>query len=526
MNLLSFHSKISRLFHKNFFVFGGKKFYRDISSASFRATALPGCQLVYQKVGSTHITSIYYLILTLKKFFHSSYTVCSPKKDAYELLGIAKNASASEVKKAYFKLAKKYHPDSFQNASKEEREKAKEKFMAIQEAYEILSDEKKRKSYDQFGYAGSASEYGPTGGPFGGFGQHGATSGGPFTAEDIFRDFFGTRASRGGGSPFGFDFGGFGAESMYNGGVDRTPANGGDISSRINISFMEAIKGVKRSISYAAWSKCNTCDGSGLKTGSSPKKCSSCGGTGEQILSRGGFRVMMTCPKCGGAGTFLSRSDFCGSCGGEGRKQDRRETTVKIPAGVDTGERLRVPRAGHAGIFGGRPGDLFLTVNVSQPSAAESMFKRRGHDLDVNVPLPFHLAIFGGFIDIPTLEGLYKVKIPEGTQTDDKRVLPNRGVQMLSQPTGVRGNLNVIFKITVPKPNTMTQNQKETMELYKTLLADSYSTQREGNIDDKESSENKNDGSFFKKTLGRIKDRLCDLENNKKDKDSNKKSSL
>ncbi|KAI3651359.1 hypothetical protein MP228_003781 [Amoeboaphelidium protococcarum] len=484
-----------------------------------------------------------------KQQFHGSAQLKQSKRDPYQVLGVSKSSSPAEIKKAYFKLAKKYHPDAFQSASQKEKDDAKQNFIEIQEAYDILSDEQKKAQFDRFGhidpnqYAGNGQQQSP-------FGQ-----GSPFGAEDIFKEFFrGASNARGGaGGPFGssggFNFGGFSAQDIFGGAgfgqqspfsssqQQSSPADdGADIMTRLSISFMDAIKGVRMPISYAAWSKCGTCHGSGLKSGARPRQCTSCGGSGEQMMSRGGFRILMTCSACGGAGQTISQSDYCGTCRGEGRVKERVETVVNIPAGVDSGERLRVSGRGHASVgASGRKGDLYVTLQVNAPTRAESVFKRNGSDLNVEVEIPFQDAIFGSQVTVPTLEGSYRMKFPSGSQPGDLRVLGNKGVQKLNQPAGVRGNLNVRLKVKIPRIDTLSSKQRDLLEQFRQTFVSSDSANQSNTSDSNSQSQSTQSDSangmddepkkgFIRKTIDKLKDTLCDDEKNGKSQSQQQQS--
>ena len=274
------------------------------------------------------------------------------KRDAYETLGLSKSASASEIKKAYYQLAKQYHPDTNKDP------KAKEKFVEIQQAYEILSDDSKKAHYDQFGhngFDGTGQQSNPGG--FGGF------SGG-------FPGGFGAGQSSSGGFPGGFGHDIF--EQLFNGmgggrsSAAREMAMGRDIELSLGIGFMDAVKGTTKQISFEAITKCDPCGGSGLKSGVKAKKCGTCNGTGQTVFSRGGFLMSTTCQSCGGSGTVVPPGSNCRSCAGKGRVRERKTVEVDIPAGVDDGSRIRLSKQGHAPLEGNGPnGDLFVQLKVS-----------------------------------------------------------------------------------------------------------------------------------------------------------------
>ena len=261
-------------------------------------------------------------------------------------MGVSKSSNSNEIKKAYYQLAKQYHPDTNKD------EKAKEKFVEIQEAYEILSDDKKRAQYDQFGHASDSSNpnmgygnYGNAGG-FGGFG--GFESGNPF--------------GRGGANIFDELFNAWGGSSSSR---QSTFSRGQDISASLNLGFMESVKGTKKPISVETIVNCEPCSGSGLKSGVKPTKCHVCGGTGEATFQKSGFMFVSTCTECGGQGKTVPPGSNCRSCGGKGRVRERKNVTVDIPPGVEDGSRIRLQQKGHAPLNGkGSPGDLFVTIKV------------------------------------------------------------------------------------------------------------------------------------------------------------------
>ena len=308
------------------------------------------------------------------------------KRDYYEILGVAKNASADEVKKAYRRIATKNHPDR-----NPDNKAAEDVFKEATEAYEVLSDKEKKAAYDQYGHAGvdpNAGFGGGQGGPgFGGF-------------SDIFGDVFGDI---------------FGGGGRGRGG----PMRGSDLRYDMQLDLEDAVKGKTVQIRVPTLVNCKTCDGSGAKKGSTPTTCGTCGGHGQVRMSQGFIAVQQTCPTCRGRGQVIS--DPCGVCHGQGRVQESKTLSVKVPAGVDTGDRIRLAGEGEAGPEGGPPGDLYVQIHVRE----HSLFKREGRNLYCEVPISIVDAILGGEIEVPTLDGRVKLKIPPETQTD--RVFRLRG---------------------------------------------------------------------------------------------------
>lgn len=389
-----------------------------------------------------------------------------------------KSASASEIKKAYYGLAKKYHPDTNKDP------KAKEKFSEAQSAYEILSDEKKKGMYDQYGSAafdangnvgfdpGAAGAGGGNpfagGNPFGGFGgQAGGFGGqGGFGAEFNFEDIFsafgagGARRGRGGRGPFQ-------EEVMV----------GENIEVQTNISFMDAAKGVQKEITITPLVQCKTCNGSGLKKGKSRSACQSCDGTGTKVhFMQGGFQMASTCGACGGTGVQVPRGAECGTCKGHGAVRERKTVTVDIPGGVEDGMRLRVmgegdyPPTGQAANPNARSekGDLYVFIRV----APDSKFQRSGSDVLYTASIPLTTAILGGEITVPTLEGDVKVKVATGTGTGDKITMAGMGMKKLSSRRGQNGDLRVEFKVQMPK--YLSVNQRTIVEMLADEMGDNH----------------------------------------------------
>jgi molecular chaperone DnaJ len=408
-------------------------------------------------------------LLTSKQFFHAT-TPSQAVKDPYATLGVSKSASAAEIKKAYYGLAKKYHPDTNKDAG------AKDKFAAAQSAYEILSDTEKKKAFDSYGSAafdqnggfnpgaGAGGGGNPFGGGFGGFGGFGGQAGGPFGAQDInFEDLF---------SAFG---GGGGRRGKRRQDPFQEEVMVGDnIEVQTNISFMDAAKGVSKEIHIAPLVGCKTCKGSGLKEGAKRSECKSCGGTGQRITSMGGFHMSATCSSCGGSGVAIPRGSSCGTCGGDGAVKERKTIPVDIPGGVEDGMRLRVSGEGDAPLTGqamganvrGAKGDLYVLIRV----ASDPKFKRTGADILHTATIPFTTAVLGGEIKVPTLDGDVHVKVPTGSGTGDRVTLSGMGMKVLSGRRNAKGDLKVEFKVSMPK--YLSQNQRTILEMLADEMGD------------------------------------------------------
>lgn len=343
-------------------------------------------------------------------------------KDYYEILNVSRDASQDEIKSAYRKLAKKYHPDLNPNDKE-----AEQKFKEINEAYEILSDPEKRKRYDMFGEAGANGQGGYSQ-DFGGFG-------------DIFDDIFDIFT------------GGFGRTSQRS--RDYGPVRGADLRYELTLEFEEAVFGVEKEIQIRRAESCGTCDGTGVKPGSSKETCSKCNGTGEiryaQRTPFGQFVRVATCDACGGSGEIIKEK--CETCNGRGKVLKNRRIKVKIPAGVDTGSVISVRGEGEAGERGGPPGDLYVYINVKP----HKIFKREGNDLYLTVPISFTEACLGAEIEVPTLEGIEKFSLPAGTQTGEVFKLKNMGVPNLR---GV-GRGDLYFEVQIQVPKKLTERQKQ-----------------------------------------------------------------
>ncbi len=348
------------------------------------------------------------------------------KRDYYEVLGVNRDASEEEIKKAYRKLAMKHHPD--RNPNKESEEKFKE----AKEAYEILSEAEKRRAYDAYGHAGVHPQMGGMGpgGPegFGGFAE---------AFGDIFSDIFGGGQGRGRSSVF----------------------RGADLRYNLEISLEQAARGTETKIRIPTMDTCETCHGSGAKPGTQPRTCDTCHGSGSVRISQGFFSIQQTCPACHGTGKIIPEP--CGTCRGAGRVKHHKTLAVKIPAGVDEGDRIRLSGEGEAGVNGGPPGDLYVVIHLK----AHGVFHRDGDDLHCEMPVSFTLAALGGEIEIPTLDGSAKVKIPPETQTGQVFRLRGKGIK------GVRSTYpgDLLCQVAVETPVRLTERQKELLREFEEI---------------------------------------------------------
>jgi molecular chaperone DnaJ len=349
------------------------------------------------------------------------------KRDYYEVLGVNRDASEEEIKKAYRKLAMKHHPDR-----NPDNPKAEELFKEAKEAYEILTDGQKRAAYDQYGHAGvdPSAAGGPGGAGFGNFGDFSDAFG------DIFGDIFGGGGAR--------------RSNVY---------RGADLRYNMEISLEEAAFGKETTIRVPVMSKCEPCDGSGAKPGTSPVTCETCHGHGQVRMQQGFFSVQQTCPHCHGTGKMVK--DPCPSCHGAGRVKQNKTLNVKIPAGVDEGDRIRLSGEGEAGVNGGPTGDLYIVVHLK----SHEIFKRDGADLHCEMPISFTIAALGGEIEIPTLDGHAKIKIPAETQTSSTFRLRGKGIKP------VRGNQHgdLFCHVVVETPVKLNERQRELLRELETI---------------------------------------------------------
>jgi molecular chaperone DnaJ len=343
--------------------------------------------------------------------------MATKKRDYYEVLGLNKDASEEEIKKAYRKLAMKHHPD--RNPDSKDGE---EKFKEAKEAYEILTDAEKRRAYDAYGHAGVNPQMGAGPGQegFGGFAE---------AFGDIFSDIFGGGQGRGRASVF----------------------RGADLRYNLEVSLEQAARGTETKIRIPTMETCETCKGSGAKPGTHPKTCDTCHGSGTVRLSQGFFSIQQTCPTCHGTGKTVT--DPCATCRGAGRLKKHKTLAVKIPAGVDEGDRIRLSGEGEAGVNGGPPGDLYVVIHLK----AHGVFQRDGDDLHCEMPISFTQAALGGEIDIPTLDGSAKIKVPPETQTGQVFRLRGKGIK------GVRSTYpgDLLCEVVVETPVRLTERQRE-----------------------------------------------------------------
>lgn len=350
------------------------------------------------------------------------------KEDYYATLNVERSASDGDIKKAYRKLAMKYHPD--RNPGDKQ---AEEKFKLISEAYEVLSDQKKRAAYDQFGHAGVDQSAG------GGY----SAAGGDFS--DIFSDIFG-------------DFFGGGAAQ---GGRQSRSQQGADLRYSLELSLEDAVRGTNVEIRVPTLVSCKSCHGSGAKDGSKPTNCSSCGGSGQVRMQQGFFSIQQTCPSCRGAGTMISNP--CSGCHGAGRVEDYKKLSVKVPAGVDSGDRIRLAGEGEAGLNGGPAGDLYVQVKVRE----HDIFTREGPHLYCEVPISFVTAAIGGELDVPTLNGRIKLKVPAETQTSKLFRLRGKGIKTVRG----EGPGDLLCRVIVETPVKLNKEQKEMLQAFEASVS-------------------------------------------------------
>jgi len=374
------------------------------------------------------------------------------KKDFYEALGVAKNASDDEIKKAYRKLAMKFHPDRNQGDKAKE---AEEKFKEIKEAYEILSDASKRAAYDRFGHAGvdpnmAGGARGPGGEGFGGFAD---------AFGDIFGDIFG--GAMGGAAGRG------GRSAAF---------RGADLRYNMEITLEQAAKGFATDIRVPSWDNCETCHGSGAKPGTSPKTCGTCGGSGAVRMTQGFFSIQQTCPTCHGSGKVIAEP--CTSCHGEGRIKKNKVLEVNIPAGIDEGQRIRLGGKGEPGMNGGPPGDLYVEIRIKP----HEVFQRDGDDLHCEVPVSLVTAALGGDVEVATLGEKVSITVPEGTQSGKTFRLRGKGIK------GVRSSVpgDLYCHVSVETPVRLNDKQKKLLRDFEASLKEGggkHSPQTKGFMD-------------------------------------------
>ena len=363
------------------------------------------------------------------------------KRDYYEVLCVDKNASADDIKRAFRRKAKECHPDLHPDDKE-----AEERFKELNEANEVLSDPDKRARYDQFGF------------------NDPAMGGNPFA-----------------GGAGGFDFGGMGFDSIFDmftggmGGASRRqgPQQGNDLRYDLRITFEEAAKGCTKSFDFYRNENCEACKGTGAKPGTSPVTCQMCHGSGQIRQSGGWMTTVRTCPTCGGTGKVIQEK--CSSCGGSGRTRVRRTATVKVPAGIDNGQTIIMNGQGEPGLRGGPSGDLYINVIVKP----HKLFKRDGYDLHLDLPISFTQAALGAEIDVLTLDGSVKYKIPEGTQTDTEFRIRGAGIQQLRSSS--KGDLVIHVRVEIPK--RLTEKQRELLRQFDETTTGKEYDQRKGFFD-------------------------------------------
>lgn len=357
-----------------------------------------------------------------RQFHATGPARAAKKRDYYEVLGVPRDASTADIKKAYYELAKKLHPDT--NDSKD----AEERFAEVQEAYEVMQDNEKRGLYDQFGHAATDASGG------GGFGG----GGGGMNPEDIFSELFGRRRQQ-----------------------PRGPRPGADVQLGLQLDFMDAIRGAKVPVSFMGSANCVKCEDSpGCAPGTLPTQCPACNGTGQEQVASGFFQFMNTCGRCRGKGSVIDSP--CVTCGGSTKVREKREVVVSIPAGVDTGTSIRLVNQGESGETASAPrGHLYVELQVS----GHPYFKRNGTEIHVERPIPLSKAVLGGEIRVETLDGDEMLQMEPGIAPGQRHILPRKGVVKLN--SGSRGDLIVHFKVRIPKQ--LTPRQQELMEEFASI---------------------------------------------------------
>lgn len=367
------------------------------------------------------------------------------KRDYYETLGVPRNAPEAEIKKAYRRLAMKYHPDR-----NPDDKTAEGKFKEVKEAYEVLTDARKRSAYDHFGHAGvdPSAAPGTGGGPgAGGFYGGGGAGAGPGGFADIFGDVFGDIFGGGGGG------GRRGGAQAF---------RGADLRYDLELTLEEAVRGTEVHIRVPAAETCDVCKGSGAKPGTQPITCTTCGGLGQVRMQQGFFSIQQTCPTCRGSGKIIPQP--CPKCHGDGRIKTTKTLSVKVPPGVDDGDQIRLSGEGEPGERGGSPGDLYVQIRL-KPHA---IFRREHDDLYCEMPIRFATAALGGDVEVPTLDGLASLKIPPETQPDKMFRLRGKGVKNVR--TGHVGDL--YCRVTVEVPVNLNKRQKELLQEFDTLIVE------------------------------------------------------
>lgn len=355
------------------------------------------------------------------------------KRDYYEVLGVGQDAAAGDIKKAYRRLAMKYHPDR-----NPDDESAAERFKELSEAYEVLSDQEKRAAYDRFGHAGMDGQ-----GGMGGFGAGASNFSDVFN--DVFGDFFG--GGRGGGRS----------------------RRGADLQYNLELDLEQAVRGDNVAIKVPTLVACDDCDGSGAAKGTSPVTCPDCGGAGQIRVSQGFFTLQQTCPRCRGAGSVIQ--DPCRSCGGRGVQEETRRLSVKVPPGVDSGDRIRLSGEGEASPGGGPAGDLYVQILVRE----HPLFRREGRHLYCEVPISFPDAALGGELEVPTLDGRVKLKIPPETQSGKLFRLRGKGVRPVRG--GPQGDL--LCRVAIETPVKLNSEQRELLKRFRDTLQDGEQSPKE-----------------------------------------------
>lgn len=375
------------------------------------------------------------------------------KRDYYEVLGISKGASDDEIKKAYRKMAKQYHPDLHPDDPE-----AAEKFKEVNEANDVLSDPQKRQRYDQFGHAGVDPSYGAGQGGMGGFGGF---SGEGFDFGDIFDTFFG---------------GGMGG-SASRGANPNAPKKGADISISLDISFIEACKGVSHEVEITRSEVCDSCNGSGAKAGTAAKTCSECHGSGQVRFQQRTILGVMTssrpCTKCGGKGKVIETP--CPTCHGGGRVQKKSKVMVNVPGGIDDGQILKIGGQGHIGSNGGPRGDLNVRISVRR----DPLFERKGFDVWTEIPITYAQAVLGAEVTVPTVDGNVRYNIPEGTQPDTVFRLRGKGAKKLQRD----GRGDQMVKVILEVPKNLNKKQKDALQEFSDQLSEKNYEKRSGFFD-------------------------------------------